>query len=177
MIKIVLFCSYQVYFRQPGYNLQWDAIFKPFDIGVWLAVVGWILAGTLSLSAAYYLSLLYGFETRGSFIGGPTETFFFMIQTLCQQGSDIIPVSITCRFLFFLCYLVSSVLIPSYSASLISSLTYHTPFRPFDSFEEMLSDGRYKLVVEKNTAEYAYFAVCSIAKKIILNLAELNSLL
>lgn len=82
-----------------------------------------------------------------------------MIQTLCQQGSDVRPKSITCRILFFLCYLVSFVLIAFYSASLVSSLTYHSPVKPFDSFNEMLADGRYKIFVENNTAEYAYFVV------------------
>jgi len=52
--------------------------------------------------------------------------------------------------------------IPAYSASLISSLTQKTPFRPFNSVNELIEDGTFKLLVANNTAEFDYFAVSTL---------------
>jgi len=63
---------------------------------------------------------------------------------------------------------VSSVLIPSYAASLVSFLAQQTPYRPFDSLDTMVADGSYRLLVKDNTAEHAFFSVslpCSETNK------------
>lgn len=77
----------------------------------------------------------------------------------CVTGYAQVPESCACRVVFLLAYLLSAIIIPSYSASLISSLTAQTPNRPFDSLKDMLAFKRYKLLLAKNSAEYSHFAV------------------
>lgn len=75
---------YNIYVRQHGKNLEWTAVLKPFASGVWLSIGLWIIVGSLTLSLAYYSSVLLGSESNRIF--GPSETFFFILQSLCQQG-------------------------------------------------------------------------------------------
>lgn len=151
--------NYQVYYHELGNKLEWTSFFKPFGRAIWLCIVLLLLTGSVAMSFCYYVSLLYGFENDQDNMFSPVRSFFFMLQSLCQQGYPDVPRSTACKILFFTSYLASAVLIPSYSASLISSLTQQTPYRPFDSLKEMLSDGTYRLLVRKNTAERSYFEV------------------
>lgn len=82
-----------------------------------------------------------------------TELYFSTI------GYSRIPRSSACRIVILMCFLVSSVLIPSYSASVISSLTHEKPDRPFNTLEEMLAVGTHKLLVIPNSGQYDHFKV------------------
>lgn len=157
----------------PGYNLSWSAVFDPFAPWLWLAIFAWLIIGALSLTFCYKISS--PFESATEISHQPTRSFFFMLQSLCQQGKpkplEIIqkllipgywqvPKSYACRIIFLLAYLMSAIIIPSYSGSLISSLTARTPYRPFDSLNEMLQyKDKYKLILAYNTAEYELFEV------------------
>ncbi|KAL0269924.1 UNVERIFIED_CONTAM: hypothetical protein PYX00_007506 [Menopon gallinae] len=153
----LIYSSYRLYFRQEGYNLQWDTVFRPFGKSIWFAVVLWLFLGSAVISVCYYISFIYGIEKDQDKISTPTRSFFFILQTLSQQGYHAVPSSASCRMLFFLSYLLSAILIPSYSASLISYLTQQVPYRPFNDLEMLYADGRYRLLIKENTAEYGYF--------------------
>lgn len=69
------------------------------------------------------------------------------------------PKSMPCRIVFSSAYLMTGILLPAYSAALISYLTVNIPVRPFNSLEEMLGVGTHKLMAARKTAEYVYFSV------------------
>lgn len=150
------FFRYQIFFRQPGYIFNWVAVFKPFPLPLWRAILVWAITASLAFFLIQRILRKFRIETNTlSFI----NCVFFTLQSLSQQGRDKVPRSMACRILFFSSYLVSAVVMPAYSASLISSLTQKTPYRPFNSINEMIAEGTYHLLVANNTAEYDYFAV------------------
>lgn len=63
------------------------------------------------------------------------------------------------QIIFLTSHLTAGVLLASYSASLISSLTVRRPTLPFETFQEMLEDGSYHLDVLSNSGEMDYFRV------------------
>lgn len=71
----------------------------------------------------------------------------------------MIPESSPSRIVFYSAYLTMAVILPSYSAALISYLTIQTPYKPFDSFETLLEEGKHMLAVSIDTADYDYFSV------------------
>jgi hypothetical protein len=60
---------------------------------------------------------------------------------------------------FVTSYLTAVVFLASYSASLISSLTMRRPALPFETFQQVLEDGTYRLNVLSNSGELDYFRV------------------
>ncbi|KAJ4449440.1 hypothetical protein ANN_00839, partial [Periplaneta americana] len=61
------------------------------------------------------------------------------------------------RLVHLTTYLTAVVLLTSYSASLISSITIGPHGVPFGSFEDFLSDGTYSLAVMANSYAVTYF--------------------
>lgn len=72
-----------------GYNLQWDTIFKPFGKTIWYAVIVWLFLGSAVISVCYYISFMYGIENDLDKISSPAHSFFFILQTLSQQGKNL----------------------------------------------------------------------------------------
>ena len=54
---------------------------------------------------------------------------------------------------------MTGVLLPSYSAALISHLAVDTPMRPFNSLEEMVEKQSQKLTAAYKAAEFSFFSV------------------
>lgn len=84
----VLISKYKVYLTAPGQELKWDAAFKPFGSDVWNALVLWVVVGTISTVLCYKCSWYYGLDSNTKKIFNVTESFFFVLQTLCQQGKE-----------------------------------------------------------------------------------------
>ncbi|KAL0269927.1 UNVERIFIED_CONTAM: hypothetical protein PYX00_007508 [Menopon gallinae] len=178
--KPVLITNYKVYLTSPGRDLKWDAAFRPFDADVWTALLIWIIVGTISMALCYRFSWSFGLDSNTKKIFNVTESFFFVLQSLCQQGYSRIPRSSACRIVILTCFLVSSIIIPSYSASVISSLTHEIPDRPFSTLEDMLAVGTHKLLVIPNSGQFDHFKLSDdplnqkILKKLILTVPKEN---
>lgn len=69
------------------------------------------------------------------------------------------PKRISSRIIFLLTFMITSVLIPSYSASLISYLTVMPPVIPFTNMREFYLVGKYRMLVRKGSYEEDIFAV------------------
>ncbi|KAK6639739.1 hypothetical protein RUM43_008014 [Polyplax serrata] len=155
----ILISNYQVFFCALASDLKWTAVLYPFSRSTWMAVCSWLIAGTLTISICHHLARKripsYINKEEDGFT--PVVSFFFILQSLCQQGYPTVPRLASGKIIFLTSYLLSAVLIPSYSAWLIYSLTHHVPNKPFNSFEEFLSLGRYELNIIKHSAEQTYF--------------------
>lgn len=77
-------CRYQVYFRQPGYNLAWSGVLQPFHRHLWLALLSWILVGAVVLSVC--TRGVHPYNSPSDLSLQPSTTLFFMFQSMCQQG-------------------------------------------------------------------------------------------
>lgn len=76
--------SYQVFFCALGSNLKWSAVLQPFSPDTWLAVCTWVMLGTLTISFCHYCISASNEENEFT----PTVSFFFILQSLCQQGKE-----------------------------------------------------------------------------------------
>ena len=75
------------------------------------------------------------------------------------------PDSASLRVTFVTLFLSALVVLAYYSAYLISSLTIFIPKLPFNTLEEFLNDGSFKLIVVQNKAEYEMFTVSNYLYK------------
>lgn len=63
------------------------------------------------------------------------------------------------RIIFLITHLTAVIMLTSYSASLVSHIMTRVYKLPFNSFEELLEVGTYKLVVEPYSSQLMYFKV------------------
>lgn len=81
-----------------------------------------------------------------------------VIHFLIIANADV-PAKYSCKLLFFLTFIITAVLIPSYSASLVSYLTVSPTLVPFENMKEFFETETYKMTVRKGTYEYDIFSV------------------
>lgn len=85
-----LYFSYQVFFCALASDLKWTAVLYPFSRSTWMAVCSWLIAGTLTISICHYLARKripsYINKEEDGFT--PVVSFFFILQSLCQQGDS-----------------------------------------------------------------------------------------
>lgn len=80
---------YQLYFKALGYTLEWKAIFKPFALSTWLALLAWTVIGSYCISLSYYWYINNGFQESEKLHFTIVESFFFILQSLCHQGKSL----------------------------------------------------------------------------------------
>jgi len=69
-----------------------------------------------------------------------------------SAGSDVVPRDGSSRTLHLTAYLLSVVLVTSYSGALVSSFASRRATLPFTTFQEFLKDGTYRLGVVANSS-------------------------
>jgi hypothetical protein len=89
----------------------------------------------------------------------------FLVQMHCTgscvmwTGHERTPQSWPCRLVYLTAYLTSVVLFAAYSATFISFLTVQHNSLPFETFEEILQDGTYKLGILQRSVDVSFFEV------------------
>merc|ERR1719376_251788 len=66
-----------------------------------------------------------------------SNSSWFVIGALMQQGSDIVPISLCVRFASGMWYFFALIMIASYTANLAAFLTVETLERPIESVEDL----------------------------------------
>lgn len=80
---------------------------------------------------------------------------------LCQQGSSLVPISLSARILMFLAFLVLMFLYASYSANVVALL--QAPSNKINNLEDLLYS-RMRLAAEDNVFQRFYFTVSFLHK-------------
>jgi len=86
-----------------------------------------------------------------------SNSSWFVIGALMQQGSDIVPISLCVRFASGMWYFFALIMIASYTANLAAFLTVETLERPIESVEDLAAQQMIKYGAMKGGSTAGFF--------------------
>ncbi|KAJ9593254.1 hypothetical protein L9F63_015200 [Diploptera punctata] len=122
--------------------------FSPFNWNLWLAIVCSILVFSTLLNVLFRV---YEKSTSRPYC----ESLFIVTYTYCMQGGMINTKTWPIRMIQLMMYAVAFIIMTAYSGALISYLTVQQTTLPFNTFQELLDKGEYKVGVKDTTAEFS----------------------
>lgn len=147
-------CSY----RTPReYSIHSLAFLKPFNLSVWLAFVGILIALTLVLWIAFNCEYR-GMNSHLQFCPSLFTTTLVSFGHACTQGSDIIPNSVSGRLAFFSLISVCFI-IYNYYTSVVVAILLGSPIRNGPKTVDEVAESKLDVGIEPNAHFYAYFNV------------------
>ncbi|XP_033608695.1 glutamate receptor ionotropic, delta-1 [Cryptotermes secundus] len=143
-----------VHIRKPEPVSNFSNLMRAFDIALWSALVVTVAVLSTCLSAVwYYLRSHLKMSLRDIV----NESFFHIFGSFVYQGSKINAKSSAIRTVSVTSYLTATILMAAYSAVFISYLTVQDLKLPVATFQDLLKDGRYRLLSVTGTAQLNYF--------------------
>ncbi|KAK2576889.1 hypothetical protein KPH14_005514 [Odynerus spinipes] len=164
----IIVTSMRFYIKDPLYNgVKWNGYFKVFDLKIWLFIIFIITIAPFLVSLLKMNELREGETHR--IVSIIIENYLQFWGIFCQQGLTGIPYRLSLRLAYFSTFLSAFVVFAAYSGALVSFLANTIRILPFQSFEELVNDGTYKLAVYKDTSDYDMFAYANdtLSKKIM----------
>ncbi|KAJ9583639.1 hypothetical protein L9F63_022020, partial [Diploptera punctata] len=134
-----------VYIKKPdNYLLPWTNSLAPFTARLWFCVLAIIFIFIIALATTASLIHRSGVYDDSEFC--LRNAWLYVFGKFCNQGHDICPLSLACRIVYITAYFCAFVLLAGYGGNYTSFLTAGRPLAlPFNTFQEMLDEGTYKL--------------------------------
>ncbi|XP_063985287.1 glutamate receptor-like [Diachasmimorpha longicaudata] len=141
----------RLYIRRLGANhVQWNAYIEAFGMDVWLVIITLIMTTPLLLTFMSYKGRPFVYPLI-------FENYLSVWGIYCQQGVPKFPDETPLRIVFISLFLSALVITMAYSAALTSFLAVNVSHLPFNSMEEFVKLGTYKLIAIDHTADYTLF--------------------
>ncbi|XP_011299956.1 glutamate receptor ionotropic, kainate 5 [Fopius arisanus] len=138
------------YYRKPnGLNLRWKAYLEVFEGKVWAAIICSLLATVILLTLIEYRN--NGYRSFRMIV----DNYLNIWGICCQQGLSRFPERASLRIIYISTFLSVGLLSAIYSGSLISFITVRPTTSLFNTVEEFVDDGTYKLIVVTDGADYS----------------------
>ncbi|KAL2712484.1 hypothetical protein V1478_018007 [Vespula squamosa] len=138
------------------YRNKWTGYFKVFDSKIWIFII------VIILTAPSLVAILKMNDNpeRGihRIVSMILENYLQFWGIFCQQGLAEFPYRLSLRLAYFSTFLSAFVVFTAYSGTLVSFLTNNFRILPFHSFEELVNDGTYQVIVYKGGSDYDMFA-------------------
>ncbi|XP_069688761.1 probable glutamate receptor [Periplaneta americana] len=146
----------EIYIREPDESkMYWNIFLVPFKQELWGAIMVTLLLLSCGLWFIYFIGHRHGVPESEPY--GLLNSFHCIFSSLLAQGQNSTPRSWSCRTVYLASYLLGVVILGAYSGALTSFLTVHRPKIPFNSFQEMLSDGSYQFQMAPSSDLFEYF--------------------
>uniref|UniRef100_A0A8D9EDN7 Glutamate receptor ionotropic, kainate 3 n=2 Tax=Cacopsylla melanoneura TaxID=428564 RepID=A0A8D9EDN7_9HEMI len=125
---------------------------SPFSVGVWMYVIGAYIGVSMLL---FVMARISPYEWNNPYpcIQEPEElenqfsvsnSFWFTIGSLMQQGSEIAPIAVSTRMVAGIWWFFTLIMVSSYTANLAAFLTTQTPDSPFSDVEGLQAQSAIK---------------------------------
>ncbi|XP_072757312.1 glutamate receptor 1-like [Anoplolepis gracilipes] len=138
-----------LFIRQPRIcGVKWLGYFQMFDWNIWIAIVVLLLITPLLLS---FMKMYCEFIRTMDLI---SDNFLCIWGIFCQQALIAFPKNSSLRIAYFTIFLTAILVTAHYSAALVCFLTSCIRILPFHSIDEFVTDGTYKLIVPRGSADY-----------------------
>ncbi|XP_071642468.1 glutamate receptor 1-like [Temnothorax longispinosus] len=138
-----------LYFKEPGIcGVKWLGYFQTFNSCTWATIV------TLIAIAPLLLSYMKTIRESGSMMELISENFICIWGIFCQQALIEFPRRTSLRIAYLTIFLTAVLVAAHYSAALVCFLTACTRVLPFQTIEEFVDAGTYKLIVLRGSADY-----------------------
>ncbi|XP_012063275.1 PREDICTED: uncharacterized protein LOC105626591 [Atta cephalotes] len=139
-----------LYFKEPGIcGIKWIGYFQTFSSRTWVTIIILITTTPLLL---FFMKICR--DQSRSIVDLISENFICIWGIFCQQALIEFPKSSSLRVAYFTIILTAVLIMAHYSAALICFLTACTHVLPFQTLDEFIDDGTYKLIVIRNSADY-----------------------
>ncbi|XP_018308804.1 glutamate receptor 1 [Mycetomoellerius zeteki] len=139
-----------LYIKEPGIcGVKWIGYFQTFNPRTWATII--ILIATVPLLLFFMKS--YRDQSRSA-MDLIFENFICIWGIFCQQALTEFPKNLSLRVAYITIFLTAMLIMAHYSAALICFLTVCTRVLPFQTLEEFIDDGTYKLIMIRGTADY-----------------------
>ncbi|KYN19532.1 Glutamate receptor 1, partial [Trachymyrmex cornetzi] len=139
-----------LYIKEPGIcGVKWIGYFQTFNSRTWATII--ILIATVPLLLFFMKSYRHQSRSAMDLI---SENFICIWGIFCQQALIEFPKNLSLRVAYITIFLTAMLIMAHYSAALICFLTVCTRVLPFQTLEEFIDDGTYKLIMIRGTADY-----------------------
>ena len=138
----------QMFIKYPERESSWTTFIEPFDLYLWLSLLGLLFLLSFTLSVTYHLGPEKKYNSE-SF----TFSFNFFVALTAQmgQGSSIEPKSFSTRMVFISIFFLSVIVITSYSSKMVAFLAL-IKIQPEIANLEEVPGSNFKLGYVKGTA-------------------------
>ncbi|XP_018053805.1 PREDICTED: glutamate receptor 2-like [Atta colombica] len=148
-----------LYIKEPGIcGVKWIGYFQTFNSRTWVTII--ILIATVPLLLFFTKS--YRDQSRSA-MDLISENFICIWGIFCQQALIEFPKNLSLRVAYITIFLTAMLIMAHYSAALICFLTVCIRVLPFQTLEEFIDDGTYKLIMLRGTADYEVVTVSSLS--------------
>ncbi|KAG5317954.1 GLR1 protein, partial [Acromyrmex heyeri] len=161
-----------LYIKEPGIcGVKWIGYFQTFNSRTWATII--ILIATVPLLLFFMKSYrdqsrsamdlisenficIWGIFCQQALIGINIKfiTIFKLIGILIKLFPLEFPKNLSLRVAYITIFLTAMLIMAHYSAALICFLTVCIRVLPFQTLEEFIDDGTYKLIMLRGTADY-----------------------
>ncbi|XP_018048668.1 PREDICTED: uncharacterized protein LOC108687427 [Atta colombica] len=153
-----------LYFKEPGIcGIKWIGYFQIFSSRTWVTIIILITTAPLLL---FFMKICR--DQSRSIVDLISENFICIWGIFCQQALIEFPKSSSLRVAYFTIILTAVLIMAHYSAALICFLTACTHVLPFQTLNEFIDDGTYKLIVIRDSADYDIVTVSSFSNQRIV---------
>lgn len=126
-IAVTISIKSKIIFRQPPLSVVSNIFELPFSKGVWLSCFALMTVYWVSMMAVCFCMSVEYFT--------PLESLLYIVGSMCQRGSELIPHHNGTRFLMFSMQLTAFFIVTSYSASIVALL--QSPSRAISSVADL----------------------------------------
>ena len=138
----------QMFIKYPQRANSWTTFIEPFDLYLWVSLLGLLFLLTFALSVTYHLGPEKKYNP-GSFTF--SFNFFMALTAQMGQGSSIEPKSFSTRMVFITIFFLSVIVITSYSSKMVAFLAI-IKIQPEIANLEEVPGSNFKLGYVKGTA-------------------------
>ncbi|KYN34710.1 Glutamate receptor delta-2 subunit [Trachymyrmex septentrionalis] len=139
-----------LYFKEPGIcGVKWIGYFQTFSSRTWVTIIMLITTAPLLL---FFMKTCR--DQSRSTVDLISENFICIWGIFCQQALIEFPKSSSLRVAYFTILLAAVLIMAHYSAALICFLSACIHVLPFQTLDEFVNDGTYKLIVIRDSADY-----------------------
>ncbi|XP_036147314.1 glutamate receptor 1 isoform X2 [Monomorium pharaonis] len=138
-----------LYIKEPKIcGVKWLGYFQTFNSRTWVTII------TLIAIAPFLLSFMKMYRESRNIMDLISENLLCIWGIFCQQALIEFPKSSSLRIAYFTIFLTAVLISAHYSAALVSFLTSCIRVLPFQTIDEFIDDGTYKLIVPRGSSDY-----------------------
>ncbi|XP_011637375.1 glutamate receptor 1-like [Pogonomyrmex barbatus] len=138
-----------LYIKEPGIcGVKWLGYFQTFHSRTWAMII------TLIAVMPLLLFFMKAYRESRSTVDLISENFICIWGIFCQQALIEFPRRSSLRIAYFTIFLTAVMIVAHYSAALVGFLTACTRVLPFQTIDEFVDNGGYKLIVTRGSSDY-----------------------
>ncbi|PSN40509.1 Ionotropic receptor 159 [Blattella germanica] len=146
-----------IYLKRPeGEGQMFEQVLKPLSGHLWIGVGLFMILISILLTITWLTSERICYQnTKAKY--SLIDSIFCVFGIFCQAGAEDVPNVWSIRLVIINASVIGYIVYLAYSAMLFSFLAVRKYEMPFHNLKELINDGRYKLGLIANSADFLFF--------------------